>query len=135
MKVFFVLSVIVIAGLYWWYLTSRAGRPLEPSRQFARVEYVIDGDTLILRGRQQRLRLWGVDAPEKGEAGAKTATAALKRYAPKGRKVSYIQMDVDRYGRIVARVFYGSKEINRQMIESGAASEYCRYSRGFYGHC
>ena len=39
-----------------------------------RVERVIDGDTLVVTGGQ-RVRLAGVDAPERGRCGADRATA------------------------------------------------------------
>jgi len=53
-----------------------------------------------------------------------------------GRKVSYIEVDRDRYKRIVAGVFFGDgQEINRMMIQKGLASEHGKYSKGFYGYC
>lgn len=110
--------------------------PLEPVRYSARVAYVIDGDTLALDGVEPRIRLWGVDAPERDQRGAQAATDALKSLAGQGVRVSYIQIDRDRYSRIVARVFLpDGREINRMMIEGGTATEFCRYSKGFYGRC
>ncbi|MCP9237912.1 thermonuclease family protein [Lewinella sp. JB7] len=98
--------------------------------------YVFDGDTLRLVGKTRlRTRLWGVDAPEKGEAGSDRARDALITLAG-GRKITYIPIDTDRYGRTVARVFLrDGREINRLLIDSGVAKEYCRYSKGFYGRC
>ena len=110
--------------------------PLEPVRHSARVAYVIDGDTLALDGVEPRIRLWGVDAPERDQRGAQAATDALRAVAGQGVRVSYIEIDRDRYRRIVARVFLpDGQEINRTMIEGGTASEFCRYSKGFYGKC
>ena len=129
------IGALIIGAAVWAYWTAIQPRPFEPERQHGRIAYVIDGDTLKIEGVKPRIRLFGVDAPEKGERGAQEATDALKRYAPKGRAVSFVQMDTDRHGRIVARVYAGSNEINAQMIQSGAASEFCRYSKGLYGNC
>ncbi|MEL6521042.1 MAG: thermonuclease family protein [Pseudomonadota bacterium] len=109
--------------------------PLEPKRHHGQVAFVIDRDTLILSTREHRLRLWGVDAPEKGEQGTQRATIALRSLVD-GKRIAWIEVDVDRYGRSVARVFLDDgREVNRLMIEGGSAREYCRYSKGFYGRC
>ncbi|MFV1654359.1 MULTISPECIES: thermonuclease family protein, partial [unclassified Phaeobacter] len=102
-------------------------------KQHGTVGYVFDGDTLRLRGGQEsRLRLWGVDAPEKDEAGFQEAKIALESIAL-NRKITFIEIDQDRYGRTVARVFLSDgREVNRMMIESGTAKEYRRFSKGFY---
>lgn len=130
------IAALVIAGAFAAYSALTQPKPLEPTRQSGRVDYVKDGDSLRIKGVKPDIRLFGVDAPEKGDRGSQQATDALKRYAPKGRAVSFIQMDTDRYGRIVARVFLkDGREINRMMIEQGGATEYCKYSKGFYGQC
>ncbi len=105
------------------------------SRQKARVVYVYDGDNLKLHGVRPRLRLWGVDAAEKGEPGADIAKHRLRKLVWK-KLVSYREIDRDRYGRIVARVFLeNGQEVNKILIEEGVVEEYCHYSQGFYGHC
>ena len=109
--------------------------PLAAKRTPAQVAHVIDGDTLILVGNQPRIRLWGVDAAEADEAGFQMARNALIDLA-QGKRISYIFMDHDRYGRLVARVFLpDGQEVNRLLIEQGRAREYCKYSKGFYGDC
>jgi endonuclease YncB( thermonuclease family) len=96
------------------------------------VRYVVDGDSLYLRSRSQQVRLWGVDAPENGERGFKAATDYLFSIA-QGKRVECRQIDVDRYGRSVARCFLpDGREINRLMIESGTAREYRHFTKGFY---
>ena len=96
------------------------------------VRRVVDGDSIYLAGHEPQVRLWGVDAPEQDEAGYDAATATLTRLA-EGQRVTCQQMDRDQYGRTVARCFLSDgQEINRTMIESGTATEYVRFSRGFY---
>ncbi|MGJ8535737.1 MAG: thermonuclease family protein [Parasphingopyxis sp.] len=42
----------------------------------------------------------------------------------------------DRYGRLVARLYLADgRDINRLLIETGAAREYCSYSQNYYGRC
>ena len=96
------------------------------------VKRVVDGDSLYLQGYQPQIRLWGVDAPERDEHGFKAATRQLSKIALK-RSVTCQRVDTDRYGHTVARCFLkDGREINRLMIESGTATEYMRYSKGFY---
>lgn len=74
--------------------------------QFAgRVVGVSDGDTIkVLRdGKEVRVRLWGIDAPESKQP---FGTAAKKRLSDLvfGKAVTVEALDVDRYGRTVGRV-------------------------------
>ncbi len=129
------LVAIGIALLFAVYLSLTQVSPLEAERKHGRVSYVSDGDTLRLKRMKTKIRLWGVNAPEKGEKGSLAATFALEKLT-NGKKVSYIKMDTDKYGRIVARVFLSDgREVNKLLIEQGVAKEYCRYSKGFYGYC
>ncbi len=128
---FTIIIVFLVFGL--WLFRDKT-RPLEPKRHRGQVSYVIDGDTLILSGSKARLRLWGVDAPEKDAEGFQRARNALVDMV-EGKQISFIKIEKDRYGRTVARVFVKKQEINRAMIESGTTREYCRFSKGFYGFC
>jgi endonuclease YncB( thermonuclease family) len=91
----------------------------------------IDGDTLkCLDGT--RVRLWGINTPERGQPGAAAATRALQARIgaavtcqPKGRS----------FNRIVARCHtLAGVDIGRAQLHSHAV-EVCRFSRGFYGRC
>lgn len=121
------------------------------------VRYVVDGDSLYLSDLKTQVRLWGVDAPERGEPGFYAARNTLKLLAA-GKPLLCLRMDIDKYNRIVARcqlsaervggvVGAGSREIvdqlavessadiNAQVILAGPAREYCYFSKGFYGSC
>lgn len=102
---------------------------------FAYVERIVDGDSLYLRGSDKQIRLWGVDAPERDERGYRDATKTLKALAGE-RQLRCEIVDIDKYERLVCRCFRrDGREVNRLMLESGTAQEYCFFSRGHYGFC
>lgn len=106
--------------------------PLENETYQGKARYIVDGDTLYIRGHKPAIRLWGVDAPEKNESGHIAATNMLKQLA-EGKKIQCKKIETDRYGRTVARCFLSNgQEINAAMIASGTASEYKRFTKGFY---
>ena len=123
-----VLAVTVAIG----FAMKKGQPPLEPETKRGVVQYIIDGDTLILRGQERHIRLWGVDAPERDEVGFDAATRQLSALA-KGKRVRCDIIEIDGYGRTVARCYLSDgREINREMIESGTATEYRYFTKGFY---
>lgn len=101
----------------------------------ARVSKVLDGDTFTLSGESRRIRVWGLDAPEWDQQGGSAATSTLRSLIS-GSSLRCNVLDIDRYGRLVAQCFLpDGRDIAAEMIRSGAATEYCRFSRGFYGTC
>lgn len=101
----------------------------------ARVSKVLDGDTFTLRGESRRIRIWGLDASEWNHEGGSAATSTLQSLIS-GEHLRCAVIDIDRYGRLVAQCLLpDGRDIAAAMIRSGAAAEYCRYSRGYYGTC
>lgn len=117
-------------------LVSISGARAEaPPALDAKVSKVVDGDTFTLRGESRRIRVWGLDAPEWNRPGGAAATAALRGLIA-GNRLHCDVLDIDRYGRLVAQCFLpDGRDLAAEMIRSGVATEYCRYSRGFYGTC
>jgi len=94
----------------------------------ATVTRVVDGDTLdvLVDGREERVRLIGVDAPEvRGEAepyGAEGMAFARQRLT--GQAVD-LELDVeerDRYGRLLAYVWIGGELFNETLVREGYAT-------------
>ncbi|SMO96231.1 thermonuclease family protein [Paracoccus laeviglucosivorans] len=97
----------------------------------------IDGDTLRLDspGKNLRLRLWGIQAPEIKEAGGAEARHALAALVS-DRPVACDLMDVDRYGRPVVRCHTDTvTDLSCEMVRQGHATDWRRYSGGAYQHC
>lgn len=99
---------------------------------------VTDGDSLRMGG--ERIRLWGIDAPERGQTcrrGRKrydcgaAATRPLHSFIG-GRPVTCVRIETDRYGRTVARCMAGGNDLGRLMVASGWALDMPRYSGGAY---
>ncbi|MGB5325854.1 MAG: thermonuclease family protein, partial [Pseudomonadales bacterium] len=110
-----------------------------PTQISARAIRVVDGDSLYLEGYRPQIRLWGVDAPERDEAGFAAARDALAALALQ-REIRCERVDIDKYRRLVARCVvdagrFAGTDINRALIERGVANEYCWFSKGYYGHC
>lgn len=89
--------------------------------------YVQDGDTFKLPDNETRVRLWGIDAPEKGQAYADEARNRLKELC-EGKAVRLEMKASDHYGRKVAIVWQGKKNINLQMVKEGLAWHYAYYA-------
>jgi micrococcal nuclease len=110
-------------------LSSPLGSPEpDPSRQDDRcaVAQVVDGDTFRC-GDGRKVRLIGVDTPEKGQGEAgRLARQALLRYLPLGGVIR-LERDVqatDRYGRVLAFVWTGGTMVNEAMVREGWAVLY-----------
>lgn len=112
---------------------GRRGRAAPEADYRGRVSRVVDGDTFYLEGLETRIRLWGVDAPERDEQGFDAATDELARLVG-GETLSCEHVDIDAYERIVARCYFeGGADLSEAMIDSGTAEEYLRFTRGYYG--
>lgn len=119
-------------------LLALASLDLSAADRFAGRAKVIDGDSLEISG--QRIRLWGVDAPEfnqvceRGGADWKCGKAAVGalRSQVSGRRVSCEALAVDRFERVVARCEVDGRSLNEWLVREGWALDYRRYSRGAY---
>lgn len=92
---------------------------------------VADGDTITILNNQKqqtKIRLYGIDCPENGQAFGKKAkkfTASLTA----GKQVSVKVYDTDRYGRSVGVVYVGSTNVNEEIIRNGFAWQYRTYCK------
>lgn len=98
---------------------------------------VIDGDTIDLAG--QRIRLFGIDAPEKGQICDERGqvrdcgawSAMMLQQAIASFDVQCSTVDRDRYGRLVSICTANGVDLGAVMVQNGAATAYTRYSRRY----
>lgn len=97
-----------------------------------RVVSITDGDTItvLTAGHEQvKVRLYGIDAPEKGQAFGQLAKRALSALVA-GADVDVQQIDSDRYGRTVAILSGpGGLVANEEMVRMGYAWVFDRYCK------
>lgn len=114
----FVLIFILISALVF-------------SQYSGKVIAIKDGDTVVLLlgdNSQKTLRFAEVDCPESGQPFGKNA----KQFTSQeifGKIVDFWTTDTDRYGRIIAKVFYDDgKYISAEIIKNGFGWWYFYYS-------
>ena len=103
------------------------------------VTAVSDGDTI--RSGQLRIRLHGIDAPERQQHcttpdGARWACGNAARDALKTLVASVAALDcqitdVDRYGRLIMRCFAGEVDVGARLVRVGMALAYRRYANDY----
>lgn len=87
------------------------------------VERIIDGDTIEANG--EKIRLLGINAPEKGEKYSDEAQQYLEdNILNKTVYLEYGKDKYDRYHRVLGYVFLGSRNINLELVEKGYANYY-----------
>jgi endonuclease YncB( thermonuclease family) len=92
---------------------------------------VADGDTITVlddKHIRHKVRLAGIDAPEKGQDFGQRSKQNLAIMAH-GRQVMVEGHKIDRYGRFVGKVMVGGKDVNLGQIEVGLAWVYRAYER------
>lgn len=92
---------------------------------------VTDGDTFTLHygnDEDERVRLHGIDTPERDQPYGPAAGAELARLI-EGREVRVEIVERDNYGRLVGRVWIDDRDINLAMIEGGHAWWYEYYAQ------
>ena len=116
---------VLILGLLISLLTPAAWAQLLTGR----VVGVTDGDTITVLDDQRvqhKIRLAGIDAPEKSQAfgqRSKTFLSSLVFSKP----VVVETQKTDRYGRTVGKVLVGDRDANLALVVAGLAWHYKKY--------
>ena len=103
----------------------------------ATVLRVSDGDTIAVRikGEEVRIRLYGIDAPEKNQPGGAEATAFLEDLLLTN-EVMVKTLDVDKYGREVAVVSIidgcNLLQVQQMLLDYGLVWVYDKYCRASF---
>ncbi|MFT4784358.1 MAG: endonuclease YncB(thermonuclease family) [Paracoccaceae bacterium] len=121
---FFLILSLLFAGAAW-------------GRTVTGPVSVTDGDTLRVAG--DRVRLYGVDAPEADQtcwrdgvswACGLWATRQLREQIA-GRIVTCDVIGTDRYDRLVAKCFVDGRDIAVDLVRRGVVTAYARYSQDY----
>lgn len=91
---------------------------------------IIDGDTFDMLTKQnkvQRIRMNGIDCPERSQDYYTVAKNALEKYIFR-QEVELKTFNKDRYGRTIANVYLNNNNINIAMVKNGYAWYYKLYS-------
>ncbi len=108
---------------------------------------VIDGDTIKIN--KKKIRLFGIDAPEKKQVckkiyldffifnfqkdykcGEESTLALLKKVKDKKIKC-VLEDDKDRYKRYIGTCYLGEQNINKWLVKNGYALAYKKYSKKY----
>lgn len=149
-----IIILLVAAFLIWSFISSRKQPPKTHSAPATRnrdrvtptqnrsvkldddssevrgTAYVVDGDTLTIRGTQ--VRLFGIDAPELDHPHGQKAKWALLSLC-KGEVVRGEITAQDVHGRTVARCYLNDgRDLSAEMVKLGLAIDWPKFSGGEY---
>ena len=92
------------------------------------VQRIVDGDTILAHTSEQpdqRLRLWGIDAPESGQPHGPEATTRLQGLVPTGKMIKARNMGTDQYDRTLVVIGDDNElPVNWTMVFTGNAHHY-----------
>ena len=112
------LVAVVVVLLLVLRLVEEIGPEQGPDDRFL-VARIVDGDTMELGGGD-RLRLLGIDTPERGEPFYDSASNLVARIALQQRgSIEYAHNRRDKYGRLLGYLFVDTLFVNRVVIDSG----------------
>jgi endonuclease YncB( thermonuclease family) len=90
---------------------------------------VADGDTITVlddTNTQYKIRLMGIDAPEKKQAFGNVAKKTLSDFVYK-KEVTVEYNKTDRYQRLIGKVMIDNIDVNLVMVSQGLAWHYVKY--------
>lgn len=118
---------LIIIFLLFIFIYSIADNYLPAEKEKTVVTNVIDGDTIVISGGE-RVRLLGIDTPEKGEFFYKEAKVRMEQLVES--KEVFLEKEgdnKDKYDRLLRYIFLNDTNVNLLLVEEGYAICY------FYG--
>ncbi len=102
---------------------------LNASTLQGKVVHVADGDTITVldaTNTQHKIRLQGIDAPEKAQAFGQRSKQSLHQLVH-SKQVTVEFQKKDKYGRAVGKVVYNGLDVCLEQIKLGMAWHYKQY--------
>ena len=139
------LIILIIISIIFFILTYIDVRS-ENINKISGFAKVVDGDTIKINSK--KIRLYGIDAPEKKQKCKKTyltisfmsftkdymcgevSTQKLIKKINK-QKLNCNILDVDRYKRLIGECFMRNINLNSWMVSNGYAVAYTKYSKKY----
>lgn len=123
-KLKIILALLVFMSLISWGFLAFQLYEIKPSSSLtnASITSVVDGDTLD--SSLGKIRLLGVNTPEKGEQGYEQASNYLKQLENKTVLVERVGENKDKYSRLLRYVFYNGLFVNKEILALGFAHYY-----------
>ncbi len=139
------LIILIIISSIFFILTYKDVRS-ENINKISGFAKVVDGDTIKINSK--KIRLYGIDAPEKKQKCKKTyltisfmsftkdymcgevSTEKLIKKINK-QKLNCNILDVDRYKRLIGECFKRNINLNSWMVSNGYAVAYRKYSKKY----
>ena len=139
------LIILIIISIIFFILTYNDVRS-ENINKITGFAKVVDGDTIKINSK--KIRLYGIDAPEKKQKCKKTyltisfmsftkdymcgevSTQKLIKKINK-QKLNCNILDVDRYKRLIGECFKRNINLNSWMVSNGYAVAYRKYSKKY----
>ena len=139
------LIILIIISIIFFILTYNDVRS-ENLNKISGLAKVVDGDTIKINSK--KIRLYGIDAPEKKQKCKKTyltisfmsftkdymcgevSTQKLIKKINK-QKLNCNILDVDRYKRLIGECFKRNTNLNSWMVSNGYAVAYRKYSKKY----
>lgn len=97
---------------------------------YGEVVKVVDGDTIHVMhdGKAQKVRLYGIDAPERGQPFGNEARLQAAKFVAE-KRVQVMVKNYDKYRRIIGVVLFdGGKNLSIEMMRAGYAWWYRMYA-------
>lgn len=131
MRIFKNVSILFLVFFTSCIISSTKQEIPEESSVTGKVIHIADGDTydLLTDDKQTiRIRMEGIDAPERGMAFYKVSKNYLGELCM-GKTIKVVKTDTDRYGRLIGFSYLSDgSEIGSLMIKAGMAWHYKQYS-------
>lgn len=130
------VALVLVGALQQWRpeLFRRTAEPPVAESIASDVERVVDGDTFILAGSEERVRLIGANTPETVkrdwpvEPWGPEASAFTKQFlAQRKVRLEFDGPRRDKYGRTLAFVWVGDRMLNEELIRAGLARAELQY--------
>ncbi len=115
----------MVAFLFFWVVSAHS------MGLTGKVVGIADGDTITILTQdkaQVKIRLYGIDTPEKSQAFGRKAKKFTSRLVA-GKTVAVKSYDRDKYGRTVGVVYVDSINVNEEIIKAGYAWQYRKYCK------